>query len=87
MAGGAFGSVMGMALGGLVASHLGWRWSFGAMACFGILLVIVYRLVVTERRLKPLQPVHAGWRLDRALADAVFTEYRHRCSPICVASP
>jgi MFS family permease len=60
MAGGAFGSVMGMALGGIVASHLGWRWSFGAMAGFGILLVIVYRVVVTEGRLKPPHPAHAG---------------------------
>ncbi|WP_157447918.1 MFS transporter, partial [Paraburkholderia ginsengiterrae] len=56
MAGGAFGSVFGMALGGAVAAHLGWRWSFGAMACFGIVLVIVYRLVVTEQRLAALEP-------------------------------
>src|SRR5215471_19595469 len=59
MAGGAFGSVMGMALGGVVAAHLGWRWSFGAMAGFGFLLVIVYRFVVTEKRLAPLQPAPA----------------------------
>lgn len=50
MAGGAFGSVFGMALGGVVAVHLGWRWSFGAMACFGILLVFAYMLIVTEKR-------------------------------------
>lgn len=56
MAGGAFGSVFGMALGGAVAAHLGWRWSFGAMACFGIVLVVVYRLVVTEKRLASLEP-------------------------------
>lgn len=65
MAGGAFGSVMGMALGGLVAAHLGWRWSFGAMAGFGFLLVIVYRLVVTEKRLETLQPAHAAHAADR----------------------
>ncbi|MGA7811567.1 MFS transporter [Caballeronia sp.] len=60
MAGGAFGSVMGMALGGAVATHLGWRWSFGAMACVGIALVVIYRFVVTEKRLASLQPVIAG---------------------------
>ncbi|MFC0398712.1 MFS transporter [Paraburkholderia rhizosphaerae] len=53
MAGGALGSVMGMAFGGAVAAHLGWRWAFGAMACFGIVLVVIYVLVVTEKRLAP----------------------------------
>jgi MFS family permease len=56
MAGGAFGSVLGMALGGAVAAHLGWRSAFSAMAAMGIVLVIVYRFVVTEKRLAPLQP-------------------------------
>jgi len=56
MAGGAFGSVMGMALGGAVAAHLGWRWSFGAMACLGIVLVILYLIVVTEKRMARIQP-------------------------------
>jgi MFS family permease len=56
MAGGAFGSVLGMALGGAIAAHLGWRSAFGAMAAFGIVLVIVYRFVVTEKRLAQLQP-------------------------------
>jgi len=56
MAGGAFGSVLGMALGGLVAAHLGWRWAFGAMAAFGIVLLVVFRFVVTEKRLAPMQP-------------------------------
>ena len=51
MAGGAFGSVFGMALGGLVGAHLGWRWSFGVMAALGIVLLVAYRTVVTERRL------------------------------------
>ncbi|WP_233806124.1 MFS transporter [Paraburkholderia sp. HP33-1] len=56
MAGGAFGSVLGMALGGAVAAHLGWRSAFAAMAAMGIVLVVIYRLVVTEKRLVPLQP-------------------------------
>jgi MFS family permease len=60
MAGGAFGSVFGMALGGAVAAHLGWRWSFGAMACFGLVLVIVYRIVVTEKRLASLASAGTG---------------------------
>ncbi|BBP99421.1 MFS transporter [Burkholderia sp. SFA1] len=51
MAGGAFGSVLGMALGGFVAVHFGWRASFGAMALFGLALVIAYRLVVSDKRI------------------------------------
>lgn len=51
MAGGAFGSVLGMALGGVISAHFGWRWAFGGMALFGIALVILYAVVVTEKRL------------------------------------
>ncbi|MGF6851765.1 MFS transporter [Paraburkholderia sp. CI3] len=60
MAGGAFGSVTGMAVGGGVAAHLGWRPAFGAMAALGMILVIVYRIVVTEKRLAPLKSETAG---------------------------
>lgn len=51
MAGGAVGSVLGMAAGGVLAAHFGWRWSFGVMAIFGVLLVFLYRLIVVEHRL------------------------------------
>ncbi|MCX2967202.1 MFS transporter [Gordonia sp. NPDC062954] len=50
MAGGSFGSVLGVALGGVIAVHLGWRWSFAAMAVFGLILVALFRLIVTERK-------------------------------------
>ncbi len=52
MAGGAFGSVAGMALGGVLATRLGWRWAFVAMAIFGAALLVLYALTVTERRLR-----------------------------------
>src|SRR5579864_2048283 len=60
MAGGAFGSVLGMALGGTVAAHLGWRAAFGAMAALGIVLLILYRFAVTEKQLAQLQPASAS---------------------------
>ncbi len=60
LAGGSFGSMLGMALSGIVAAHFGWRWSFATMAVFGLVLAMIYRLVVTERRLAP----------ERALAAA-----------------
>jgi MFS family permease len=73
MAGGAFGSVLGMALGGFVAVHFGWRASFGAMAAFGLLLVIAYRLVVSDKRIAARFPdVPAAKRR----ADGVRTSLR-----------
>ncbi|WP_030264260.1 MFS transporter [Streptomyces sp. NRRL B-24484] len=60
IAGGAFGSVLGVAIGGFVGQHLGWRWAFGAMGVFGLALAVVFALVVTEQRL------HPGPRPDRA---------------------
>lgn len=54
MAGGMFGSVLGMGLGGVLAAHLGWRWAFAGMALFGLLLALVYPLVVSEKRIAPV---------------------------------
>ena len=53
MAGGMFGSVLGMALGGSIAAHLGWRWAFGGMALFGLALALLYPVVVREKRIAP----------------------------------
>ena len=60
MAGGAFGSVLGMTLGGVIATHFGWRWSFGAMAIFGLLLVALYRVLVVENKLGACPADQAG---------------------------
>jgi MFS family permease len=81
MAGGAFGSVLGMALGGAVAAHMGWRLAFGAMAAVGIVLVIIYRFVVTEKRLAPLQSASLNRQVEglgvrmsfRALMKGLFS--------------
>src|SRR3954468_22926926 len=51
MAGGSFGSVVGVALGGALAVHFGWRWSFAAMAILGLVLVTLYRLFITDKKL------------------------------------
>jgi len=51
MAGGMFGSVLGMALGGILAQHLGWRWAFAGMALFGLMLALLYPLIVKEARI------------------------------------
>lgn len=53
MAGGLFGSVLGIALGGAIAAKLGWRWSFASMALFGLVLAALYPLIVKEARIAP----------------------------------
>jgi predicted MFS family arabinose efflux permease len=45
MAGGVFGSVLGIALGSHVAATLGWRWAFQIMAGIGVVLALVYLAV------------------------------------------
>jgi MFS family permease len=52
----AFGSVLGVSLSGVVATHFGWRWSMGVMAVFGFVLLVVYCCVVTEKRLERAHP-------------------------------
>jgi MFS family permease len=52
MAGGSFGSVLGVALGGWLAVQFGWRWSFAAMAVLGLVLVALYRLLVSDAKLE-----------------------------------
>ncbi|GAB7105840.1 MFS transporter [Streptomyces phaeofaciens JCM 4814] len=60
IAGGAFGSVLGVSIGGAVAERFGWRWAFGVMGVFGLLLAAVYGVVVTEKRLRPAAAPDAG---------------------------
>ncbi|MBY8863085.1 MFS transporter [Nocardia sp. CA2R105] len=51
MAGGSFGSVLGVAAGGAIAVHLGWRWSFVTMALVGLVLAALFGALVSERKL------------------------------------
>nr|WP_233859245.1 MFS transporter [Paraburkholderia sp. HD33-4] len=56
----AFGSVLGVSVSGIVATHFGWRWSMGLMAVLGFVLVVIYFFVVTENRLSRSHPDHAS---------------------------
>jgi predicted MFS family arabinose efflux permease len=50
-AGSSFGAVLGIALGGAVASRFGWRWAVMAMAVVGLVVAALFRALVTEEKL------------------------------------
>jgi len=54
MAGGLFGQVLGVGIGGQAAAAFGWRWAFVAIALVGLGLTLIYPLVVRERWVKAL---------------------------------
>jgi MFS family permease len=60
MAGGMFGSVLGIASGGILAAHFGWRWAFGGMALFGLALAMVYLIAVRPNKIEPHHAVRSG---------------------------
>ena len=61
MAGGSFGSVLGVALGGALAARFGWRSAFVIMGVFGLVLAGLYWASITQRRLaKHHVPDEAG---------------------------
>ena len=66
MAGGMFGSVLGMAAGGVLAEHFGWRWSFAGMALFGLALAALYPFIVRESRIALREPAEREAQRRRA---------------------
>lgn len=60
MAGGVFGSVLGMSIGGSIAQHFGWRWGFADIALIGLALGAVFPLIVREQRTPKARPGRAA---------------------------
>ncbi|MCX4095189.1 MFS transporter [Nocardia sp. alder85J] len=60
MAGGSFGSVLGVWFGGLVATHFGWRWAFAVMAVTGLALALLFRVLVGEKELAAHAAIRPG---------------------------
>ena len=82
MAGGSFGSVIGVSLGGVIATTLGWRWSFAAMAVLGLLLAAAFKILITERRVAKyqVQQPEAGVVVRRAPFSSLFTNPAVLCA-------
>lgn len=54
MAGSMVGSVLGIGLGGVLATHFGWRNSFVGMAVYGLALTVLYALVVKPKKVETM---------------------------------
>jgi MFS family permease len=60
MAGGLFGQVLGVALGGEIAASQGWRAAFMVIGLAGLALAILFPLVVKEKRIAALGGTDTG---------------------------
>ncbi len=58
--GGIFGSVMGVVIGGAVASQFGWRYAFFAVGAPGLLLAVLYPFFVRDYQTPALQQGASG---------------------------
>lgn len=77
MAGGVFGSFLGMALGGVLAQHFGWRWAFGGIALFGLILAFLYPVLVKENRINT-SPQNKSRSKTRHIKSPLKTLYSSR---------
>lgn len=68
MAGGVFGQVLGVAIGGEVAAAFGWRAAFAAIGLGGLALALAYPLVVREKRIAAAVGADAPARPSRTAA-------------------
>ncbi|MEV0056201.1 MFS transporter [Saccharopolyspora shandongensis] len=84
LAGGSFGSLLGVSVGGVVAQHLGWRWAFGVMGVFGLTLAVIYGIVVTEKRLGSNISTRSGASGERAPIRTLLPRLFSSVSVVCV---
>lgn len=72
MAGGLFGQVLGVAIGGEIAASFGWRTAFAAIGLGGLALAIAYPLIVREKRIAAIAGPAAAPARSRAPLRALF---------------
>lgn len=78
ISGGMFGSVLGMAAGGALAQHFGWRWAFAGMAIFGLVLATSYPLIVRQSRIAPQKVAAAASKVADKVTRPLRTLYSSR---------
>jgi predicted MFS family arabinose efflux permease len=62
MAGGIFGQILGVAIGGQIAASQGWRQAFLVIGIGGLVLALLYPLLVRTRKLQALSGVDSAVR-------------------------
>jgi predicted MFS family arabinose efflux permease len=67
-----------MAFGGVIATRLGWRWSFAGMALFGLLLAVLYPIIVKEARIAPQRAAKAANKAAAAVKRPLRTLFSSR---------
>jgi len=67
MAGGLFGQVLGVAIGGEIAASFGWRAAFAAIGIGGMLLAVAYPLIVREGRIAAIGGITPAVSVTRRL--------------------
>lgn len=72
MAGGLFGQVLGVAIGGEIAASHGWRTAFAVIGIGGLALAILYPIVVREKRIAAIAGPAAAPARSRAPLRALF---------------
>ena len=78
ISGGMFGSVLGMAAGGVLAEHFGWRWAFAGMAIFGLVLATFYPIIVKQARIAPQRVASAASQATEKVGRPLRTLYSSR---------
>lgn len=68
MAGGLFGQVLGVAIGGTIAASQGWRTAFAAIGIAGLVLGLLYPAIVRESRIRQLVGTAAPGRTSAPAA-------------------
>lgn len=59
------GTVSGVALGGFIAERFGWRWSFAIMAAFGLLVLVIFRCICSDKKIEKMRSGVDGFQLTR----------------------
>lgn len=72
MAGGLFGQVLGVAIGGEIAAIHGWRAAFAVIGIGGLALAILYPIVVREKRIAEIAGPAAAPARSHASLRALF---------------
>ncbi|MEM1435197.1 MAG: MFS transporter [Pseudomonadota bacterium] len=74
----ALGMLVGLAAGGYIAQHYGWRWAFVCAGVPGVLLALLVRTTLREPARGALDAEHASDASDGSFGHAIAVLFRNR---------